>query len=204
MKIPHLFFSFALLLSTSALAADSTAWTIDPAHTQIGFTARHLGFAKVHGEFKSFSAKVAADPKTGKITALEAEADAKSVNTDVQKRDDHLRSDDFFNAEKYPKLKLVLKSIEWRGNAFTATCALTIRDKTKDVKLEGELLGFQTVNFGKGPQLRAAYEAEGKINRKDFGLNFAGLAEGIAIVSDEVELNLEVSISAPATAPVKS
>jgi polyisoprenoid-binding protein YceI len=149
----------------------------------------------VRGEFKSFSAKVQADAKTGKITALEAEADAKSVDTGNAKRDDDLRSDNFFNAAKHPKLKLVLKSIKWNGNAFTATCALTIRDVTKDVTMTGELLGVQTVNFGRGPQLRAAYEATTKINRKEFGLKFNGLAEGVSIVGDEVELDLEVELT---------
>ena len=170
-------------------------------HTHVGFTARHLGFAKVRGELTKFSAKIEADAKTGKITKLEAEADARSVDTGVQKRDDDLRSDHFFAADKYPTLKLVLKSVKWKGQKFTATVALTIRDVTKDVKLEGELLGVQKVDFGRGPQMRAAYEAHGEINRKEFGLSFSGLAEGIAIVSDEVELDLELEMSMPLDAP---
>lgn len=187
--------SLLLLLLGSTAHAQPAAWNVDPNHTEVGFTARHLGFAKVSGEFTAFAATVEADAKTGKITKLEAEADAKSVDTGVQRRDDHLRSDDFFAADKFPKLKLSLKSIKWKGNTFTATVALTIRDVTKDVKLEGELLGVQTVNFGKGPHQRAAYEAEGKINRKDFGLKFAGLAEGISIVGDEIELELRLEMS---------
>ena len=191
--------SLTLLLATSASSAhaQAAAWKLDANHTHVGFTARHLGFAKVRGELSVFSATIEADAKTGKITKLDAEADAKSVDTGVQKRDDDLRSDHFFAADKYPKLKLSLKSIKWKGNAFTAIVALTIRDVTKDVKLEGELLGAQLVNFGKGAQMRAAYEAHGKIDRKVFGLNFAGLAEGIAIVSDEVELDLELEMSLP-------
>jgi polyisoprenoid-binding protein YceI len=185
----------ALSLSSVALA-QSAAWTADPTHSEVTFTARHLGFAKVRGSFKSFSAKVEADAK-GKITKLAAEADAKSVDTGVAKRDEHLRSDDFFNAEKFPKLKLDLKSIKWKGNKFTATVALTIRDVTKDVQFTGELLGVQTVNFGAGPHQRAAYEAHATINRKDFGLKFAGVAEGISIVGDEIELELRLEISAP-------
>jgi polyisoprenoid-binding protein YceI len=191
--------SLTLLLATSAgsVHAQAAAWTLDPNHTHVGFTARHLGFAKVRGELKKFSATLEADAKTGKLTKLEAEADAKSVDTGVEKRDEDLRSDHFFAADKYPKLKLSLKSIKWKGNAFTATVALTIRDVTKDVKFEGELLGVQRVNFGKGPQLRAAYEAHAKIDRKAFNLKFAGLAEGIAIVSDEVEIDLELEMSMP-------
>jgi polyisoprenoid-binding protein YceI len=190
--------TLAALLVCANARAQSVPWKIDKNHTHVGFTARHLGFTKVHGEFKEFSAKVEADQKSAKITKLEAEADTKSVNTDVEKRDNHLRSNDFFNAEKYPKLKLVMKSIQWSGNKFTATCALTLRDVTKDVKFEGELVGVQTINFGQGPQQRAAYEAHGTINRKDFGLNFSGLAEGVAIVSDNVDIEFETEISTPA------
>lgn len=194
MKRQLFLFSAGLLFTTHALAAESVEWALDPGHSHVGFTARHLGFAKVRGEFTSFSGKVMADPKTGKITALEAEADAKSVDTGIDKRDDHLRSDDFFAADKHPKMKLVLKSIKWKGDKFTANVALTIRDITKDVKFQGELLGVETVNFGQGPQVRAAYEASTTINRKNFGLNFAGLAEGLAIVGDDVDLTLEVSL----------
>lgn len=188
----------SMLLIAAGASAQPTAWSLDTAHSHIGFTARHLGFAKVRGELKKFSATIEADGKTGRITKLDAEADATSVDTGVAKRDEDLRSDHFFAADKFPKLKLVLKSIKWKGNAFTAVVALTIRDVTKDVKLQGSLLGVQKVDFGRGPQLRAGYEATGKINRKEFGLSFNGLAEGVSIVSDEVELNLEIEMSMPA------
>jgi polyisoprenoid-binding protein YceI len=187
----------ATLLYSAAAHAQPVAWKLDPNHSEIGFTARHLGFSKVHGQFRTFSATIEADAKTGKITKLEAEADAKSVDTGVAKRDDDLRSDHFFNAEQYPKLKLVLKSIKWKGNAFTAVVALTIRDVTKDVKFEGNLLGAKAINFGQGSHMRAAYEAHAKINRQDFNLKFNGLAEGVSIVADDVDLDLTVEMSAP-------
>jgi len=193
----HALIVIGLLCIGASAQAQVTEWHVDPNHSHVGFTARHLGFAKVHGEFKKFSAKVEADEKTGKITKLEAEAETKSVDTGVEKRDNHLRSDDFFAAEKFPTLKLVLKSVKWKGNSFEAVVALTIRDKTKDVKLSGELEGFQKVTLANTPQLRAAYDAHAKINRKDFGLNFNGLAEGLAIASNEVEIELEMEISAP-------
>jgi polyisoprenoid-binding protein YceI len=187
----------ALLLFAAGAHAQPIAWTLDPAHSRIGFTARHLGFAKVKGEFKKFSAPVLeADAKTGKVTKLEAEVETTSIATGVDKRDAHLRADDFFAADKFPKAKLVLKTVKWAGKKFNAVAALTVRDVTKDVKLTGELLGMQTVNFGQGPQLRAGYEATGKINRKDFGLKFNGLAEGVSVVGDDVELNLELELSA--------
>jgi polyisoprenoid-binding protein YceI len=192
-------FVVSLLLSAGVSAsahAQPVAWTIDKNHSEIGFTARHLGFSKVHGEFKTFSAVIEADAKTGKITKLDAEADSKSVDTGVEKRDADLRSDHFFAADKFPKLKLVLKSIEWKGNKFTATVALTLRDVTKDVKFEGELLGSQAINFGQGAHQRAAYEAHATINRQDFNLKFNGVAEGVSIVSDNVDLDLSIEMSA--------
>jgi polyisoprenoid-binding protein YceI len=185
----------AVLLLSATAHAESVPWNLDPAHSRIGFTARHLGFAKVSGQFKKFSAKVEADAKTGKLTKLEAEADAKSVDTGVDKRDAHLRSDDFFGADQYPTLKLELKTIKWKGKSFTANVALTIRDVTKDVKFDGTVEGPQIVNFGQGPQTRAAYEAHAKIKRKEFGLKFNGLTEGIALVGDDVEMTLEGEMS---------
>jgi polyisoprenoid-binding protein YceI len=189
--------SLAFLLFCAPAAAQPVPWNVDANHSRIAFTAKHLGFAKVHGEFKQFSAKVIADAKTGKIVELEAEADAKSVDTGVEKRDAHLRSDDFFGADQFPKLKLVVKSVQWRGKTFTTTAALTIRDVTKNVKFQGELQGPQVLNLGQGAHMRAAYQASGKINRKDFNLKFAGVAEGIALVGDEVEIEFEVEMSAP-------
>jgi len=105
-----------------------------------------------------------------------------------------LKSDDFFNAAQFPQLKLVLKSITWSGNKFTAKADLTMRDVTKPVTLKGELLGVNTVNFGQGPTMRAGYEASTKVNRKDFGLKYAAVTEGLAIVGDEIELKLQAEI----------
>lgn len=186
--------SFAASHTIAALPPGSN-WNLDPNHTSVGFTARHLAFAKVRGKFTSFSARLQADPQTGKLTSFEATIEAKSVDTGVDKRDNHLRSDDFFAVAKHPNITAKSKSIQWKGNEFTAIVALTIRGITKDVKFQGEQLGIETVNFGQGPHLRTAYEATATINRKDFGLNFSGLAEGISIVGDEVEIHIEAEAS---------
>ncbi len=195
-----------LLLAVVALALPTVAfaqnvdWQLDPTHTTVGFTARHLGFAKVNGNFKKFDAKVKADAKTGKISAIDATVDANSVDTDNEKRDAHLKSDDFFAADKHPKMTLVLKSITWKDSKFDGVITLTIRGNTKDVAITGEQLGVQKIDFGGGPQNRTAIEATAKISRKDFGLKFGGVAEGVSIVGDEVTLNFEISISTPIAA----
>jgi polyisoprenoid-binding protein YceI len=183
--------------TTAATAAanndKSVEWTLDAAHSHIGFTTRHL-VSKSSGQFKKYSAVVKADPKTGKLTNLEATIDAASVDTGIEKRDAHLRSEDFFAADKYPQLKLVTKSVKWSGNKFTATADLTIRDVTKTVPFKGELLGVHAANFGQGEHLRAGYEATATINRKDFGLKFSGVNEGIALVGDEVTIDLTAEL----------
>jgi polyisoprenoid-binding protein YceI len=198
-KLHGLILTLLFTLSVSAGAqAQEVEWTVDASHTRVGFVARHLGFAKVQGQFKKFDAKLKADAKSGKLSALEASADAASVSTDNDRRDADLRSEDFFAADKFAKLKLKLKAIQWDGSSFTATCDLTIRDVTKEVTFKGELLGAQAVDFGRGKHMRAAYEASAKINRKDFGLKYSGVAEGLSIVGDEVviELALEMSYTA--------
>lgn len=184
----------ALLTLASPAMAEPVEWQLDPAHTTVGFVARHLGFAKVKGDFRKFEATAKAEAKTGKLTELQAVAQASSVNTGNEQRDEHLRSDDFFGAAEHPTLKLNLKSIEWKDDAFKALVGLTLRGVTKDVVFTGEQLGVKTVNFGRGPQLRTAYEATGTINRKEFGLKFNKLTEGVSIVGDDVDIVIEASL----------
>lgn len=196
----------ALLLPVTSWAAEKAAapaspsvaeWKLDDGHTNVGFVARHLAFAKVRGEFKRFQAEARADSATGKLTGLVATVEAASVDTGIAKRDEHLRSDDFFAADKNPQLRLELKSIAWSGNRFTAKVALTLRGVTREVDFSGEQLGLKTVDFGGGKQLRTAYEARGTIDRKAFGLKFNKVAEGTAIVGDEVDIVLEASFWRP-------
>jgi len=189
-----LFFALPFLLIATMTQAQSTTWQIDKVHSRIGFTVRHLGLSKVRGEFTDYDATIVADAKTGKITSVDATAKAESVDTGNEKRDKHLRSDDFFSASKHPELRLKTKSVKFEGNDFTAKVDLTLRGVTKQVTLTGSLLGVRKVDFGDGPRNRAAYEAEATINRKDFGLAFNALAEGVSVVSDKVELNLELEI----------
>jgi polyisoprenoid-binding protein YceI len=183
---------FSLVTTASAASAQNVAWEIDPSHCEIGFVARHLAFAKVRGQFKTFGATITADAKTGKLASVKASAETASVDTDNEKRDDHLRSDDFFAASKFPKLTMETRSIKWTGDKFTAVVKLTLRGVTRDVTFEGEQLGVRSVNFGQGPHQRAAYEAHATIKRQDFGLNFSGAAEGLSIVGDEIEIQLQV------------
>jgi polyisoprenoid-binding protein YceI len=168
-------------------------WQLDAAHSNVGFTARHI-VSKATGQFKKFSAVIKADPKTAKLSSLEATVETASIDTGIEKRDAHLKGDDFFNSEKYPQLKLSAKSFKWNGNKFTATTDLTIRDVTKPVTFKGELIGVHAANFGQGAHQRAGYEATATVNRKDFGLKWAMVTEGLAVVGDNVDININVEL----------
>ncbi len=190
--------AFAAALVTIGLAAgaDDSGWQIDKAHSTIGFSVKHLGISKVRGDFGNYSAAVRADDQ-GRLTSVSATVNANSVNTGIGKRDEHLRQSDFFDSGKYPKVKLKTKSIKWKGDNFTGTADLTIKGKTRSVPFKGELLGIRKANFGGGETLRAGYSVTAKINRKDFDLGFNALAEGVSIVSDIVNIELEIEIARP-------
>jgi polyisoprenoid-binding protein YceI len=191
----HSLVALVFLCFAGSAGAQPVDWNVDMNHSEVGFTARHLGFSKVHGEFKTFTAKVKADAKTGQIVSFEATIEAKSVDTGIEKRDNHLRSDDFFAADKHPQITVKSKSIQWSGKTFKGVAVMTIRGIAKDVPFEGELLGVEAVDFGRGKHQRAGYEATAKINRKDFGLHFNGLAEGLSIAGDEVVIEITAETS---------
>lgn len=175
-------------------AAQPAAYQIDTGHSSIGFSVRHLGISKVKGDFKDFGGEVWADPETGKLTKVIGVVKTASVDTGSEGRDDHLRTDDFFNSEKYPEMRIETSQITWMGDRFRAHANVTIRDKTLPVVFKGELLGAATVTFGK-KQHRAGYSVTGTINRQDFGLRFNRLAEGVSVVGDEVTITLDVEVN---------
>lgn len=182
------------LLLAGSVDAKEVDWNLDSYHSTVGFSVRHLGISKVRGKFNTYEGKIKADDKTAKLTSVEATVDANSIDTGIAKRDQHLQADDFFAASKYPKLKLKTRSIKWKGNKFTAVVDLTIRNITKTVSAKGELLGKQKVNMGRGEEIRAGYLVTTAINRKDFGLSFSGTTEGVAMVGDQVTIELEIEM----------
>lgn len=185
----------AMMSTGQAAYAQEMTWNLDKAHSEVGFLVKHLAISNVRGKFTDFDAVIKADSKTGRISELSATAKVNSVNTGIEKRDTHLKSDDFFAAAKFPTLTLKTKSITWTGNTFTAVADVTMRGVTKPVTFTGELAGPQKVDFGDGPQVRAGYHVTAMLNRKDFGLAFGGLAEGVAVVADEVKIIIDTEIS---------
>lgn len=170
---------------------DVQTYTIDPAHSRLGFVVRHLGFSKVRGSFEQFEGTIHLNP--GDLSTLEAEATAKTetITTNDEKRDAHLRSADFFESETYPTITFKSTGVKGvSGSTFTLVGDLTIHGVTKRVELEGEYLGE-----GKDPWggTRVAFEAQTTINRKDYGLNWnVALEAGGFLVSEDVQILLEI------------
>lgn len=171
--------------------ATVNTYTIDPSHSRVGFSARHMGFTKVRGHFEQFEGTVKVDPDNLETLEAEATIQASSITTNEPKRDEHLRSGDFLLAEEHPQLTFRTKEIkEASGQSFTVGGELTIRGVTKEVELEGKILGVGQDPWG---GTRIALEAQTKINRKDFGVNWNQVLEaGGFLVSNEVEISLDI------------
>lgn len=178
---------------TLTLPAAGT-WTIDPTHTTIGFSARHLMAAKVRGSFKSFSGTIAiGDPVA--TSQVEVTIDAGSIDTGVEDRDGHLRSPDFLHIEEYPTLEFTSTAVRQAGSHYEVDGELRIRDVSNPVTLRLEYHGLVTDPWGND---KAIFSASTKINREDWGLTWnAPLEAGGWLVGKHVDIELEVQ-AAPA------
>ena len=168
-----------------------TKWVLDPAHTEVTFKIRHLMIANVTGSFTRFNSEAETsgdDFSNAKVTFT---AETASVTTDNEQRDAHLKSDDFFNAEKYPEIRFESTGLKKKNDdEYELEGKLTIRDVTKIIKLNVEAGGVVVDGYG---QTKAGFSVTGKINRKDFGLNWNAITEaGGIVVSDEAKMIVEV------------
>ena len=159
----------------------STKWNLDPTHSEITFKVRHMMISNVKGEFKTFTAELEAEDDTFKNATVKAAIDTDSVSTNNADRDTHLKSAEFFNAEAHPQITFETNSL---NNEITGN--LTLNGVTKPVKLDVEFGGINVDPWG---NTKAGFSFEGKISRKDFGLNWnAALETGGVMVSDEVKI----------------
>jgi polyisoprenoid-binding protein YceI len=167
-------------------------WDFDPAHTRIGFSARHAMVTTVRGSFNDVTGRFYADVDDMSKSYAEVTLKAASVDTRNQQRDDHLRSADFFDVEKWPDIRFESTQIEEvEENAYMVSGNLTIRDVTKPVTIPIELIGVQADAFG---ALRAGFEGSRRINRRDFGLEWnMPLDAGGVLVSEKISLEFEIS-----------
>jgi polyisoprenoid-binding protein YceI len=175
-------------------------WTIDPSHSEVGFTVRHLMVSKVKGNFETFEGTItiAEDPLASSVTA---EVDLGSINTRDAQRDAHLRSADFFETDTYPKLTFTSTSVEPAGSDYKVTGDLTIKGVTRSVVLDLEFNGVHPDPWG---GTRSGFSATTEISRKDFGIDFEiPMDGGGVVVGDKVKIGLEVeAVLAPATVSV--
>lgn len=170
-----------------------STYKIDAAHSEIIFKVKHLMITNVTGSFKSFDATMESEAADFSDAKISFSADVDSVFTNNEQRDGHLKSDDFFNAEKFPKLSFTSTGFKkLTDSEYKLTGNLTIRDITKPVELAVEYGGTMTDPWG---QVKAGFEIGGKINRKEFGLLWSATTEaGGIVVSDEVKLHLSVQM----------
>src|SRR5690554_187345 len=163
----------------------NTIWKLDDTHSEIIFKVRHMMISSVTGFFEDFQATAKTDGEDFSDAQIEFTAKTASINTKNKDRDTHLRSDDFFNSEKFPEMKFVSKSF----NGEKLVGDLTIRDVTKEITLDAELNGIAVDPYG---QTKAGFEMSGEINRKDFNLTWSAVTEaGSVVVSDKVKLAID-------------
>lgn len=186
-------FIAAAALTIPALASAST-WNIDPDHSNVGFKVRHLMVSNVKGSFEKHSGTVEINEKDITKSRVSVTIDTASVNTNVVKRDEHLRSADFFDAAKYPTMTFVSKKVAKAGKGkLKVTGDLTLHGVTKQVVLNVE--GPAKESKDPWGNIRSGAQASTKINRKDFGLVYnAALETGGVAVGEEVDINLEIEL----------
>lgn len=168
----------------------ATKWNVDPMHSEIGFKVKHMMITNVSGNFGSFNASAQTMNDDFSDAEFNFAADINSINTGVADRDGHLKSDDFFNAEKFPLLTFRSTEVKKDGSELIISGDLTIRDVTKKVQFSSEFSGIVTDPYG---QIKAGFSIEGKIKRSEFGLTWSAVTEaGNIVVGDEVKLHAEL------------
>lgn len=180
----------SFMLVTTVADAEMARYDIDPEHTTIGFSAVHMLVSNVQGKFMVYSGFIEMDPEAKIVNNAEITIKAWSINTNHHQRDTHLRSPDFLDVDKYPTMTYKLKSYRKTGDQDTAVGTLTLHGVIKDVTLVGNLIGVTKDPTG---NIRAGFRLEGKINRRDYNVNFsATLDNGGMIVSDEIIIKIDM------------
>lgn len=170
-----------------------STWALDPTHSEVGFKVKHMMFTNVSGKFNNYDVTVSNEDDDFTTSQIEFSTDINSVDTNNVDRDKHLKSADFFDAEKFPKMTFKSTSIEKKSDSdFIVNGDLTIKDVTKPAALKAEYSGLMKDPWG---NTKAGLSIETKINRKDFGLTWnAALETGGVLVGEDVRIIAEVQI----------
>ncbi len=174
--------------------AVKTTWSVDPMHSEVQFKVKHLVISTVTGQFKDFTASIESNGEDFDGAKASFSAKIDSITTNNNDRDGHLKSPDFFDAANHPSLDFESsRFIKRDDSTYDVIGNLTIKGVTKEVTLKAELGGIMQDPYG---NTKAGFEIEGKINRKDFGLNWSAVTEaGGVVVSDEVRLLLNLQFA---------
>ena len=173
-----------------AVHAEPARWNLDPEHSTIEFRITHMVVSKTTGQFTDYAGYIDMDAEDGTVTAIEATIKAESVNTNHIKRDTHLRNAEFLDVKLYPTITYKMKNYKKTSEGFTAMGDLTLHGVTKEVLLTGRYNGSTRDPWG---NTRAGFSAEGKLNRKDFGMIWnKTLDNGGLVVGDEVQIRLDI------------
>lgn len=173
-----------------------STWQLDTAHTTVSFTAKHMMITKTRGIFKGVTGTIDFDEANAAASSVSVVIPAATIETGEERRDNHLRSADFLDAESFPTVTFTSTSIEQKGDRWAITGDLAIRGVTRSVVLDAEHLGIVT---GMSGLRHAGFEATTKIRRSDWGLTWnVGLEAGGWLVSDDVTIELEVAADEPA------
>lgn len=180
---------------------ETGTYNFDKAHTFIGFKVKHMGLIEVPGFFRDFAGTVNYDGKDVSKSSVEFSAKVTSVDTGVTGRDNHLRTADFFEVEKFPDMTFKSTKVEKKGNAWTVTGDLTMKGVTKSVAIPFNITGFLPGNQRNGP--RMGITGETTINRRDFGVNYGNNLPGTntPVISDDVKVVLQIEAVQPKEAP---
>lgn len=174
------------------LVDKKTKWSIDPTHSEVQFKVKHLVISTVSGTFKAFSGTLESETEDFDGAKASFSIETASVDTNVADRDNHLRSAEFFNSEKFPHLTFEGELKKTGLDGYKLVGPMTIKDITKVVELHVELGGVMVDGYG---QTKAGFEINGVINRKEFGLTWSMVTEaGGVVVGDDVKLHLNVQV----------
>lgn len=172
--------------------ATQTTWVIDPTHSEVQFKVKHLVISTVTGSFKKFDGSVVSDGDDFDGATVTFSADTESIDTNQEQRDGHLKSGDFFDSEKFPKLSFTGVLAKKGDEDYTLKGELTVKDITKPFELGVEYGGNTTDPYGNN---KSGFELTGKLNRKEFGLTWSAVTEaGGVVVGDEVKLIANIQI----------
>lgn len=177
-----------LLFSGSVLA--QSTWNIDKVHSKIGFSVTHMVVSEVEGTFKDYTASLVSSAEDFNGAEVSFTAKVASINTENERRDGHLKSADFFDAEKFPEITFKGNLVK-EGKKYKLKGDFTMKDVTK--KVEFDVIHGGTINTGRG--VKAGFKVNGTINRQDYGVNWANkLASGELVVSNEVQLSIKIEM----------